>query len=39
VEIVNTLGAAQAIGIGQAGKPFTGSPDPRDRGVFGVSGK
>ena len=39
VQIVNTLGAAQAIGIGQAGKPFTGSPDPRNRGVFGVSGK
>ena len=39
VKVVNTLGAAQAIGIGQAGKPFTGSPDPRNRGVFGVSGK
>ena len=39
VKVVNTLGAAQAIGLGQAGKPFTGSPDPRGRGVFGVSGK
>jgi len=39
VKVVNTLGAAQAIGLGQAGKPFTGSPDPRGRGVFEVSGK
>lgn len=39
VKVVNTLGAAQAIGLGQAGKPFTGSPDPRGRGVFDVSGK
>ena len=38
VKVVNTLGAAQAIGLGQAGKPFTGSPDPRGRGVFEVSG-
>ena len=39
VKVVTTLGAAQAIGLGQAGKPFTGSPDPRGRGVFGVIGK
>ena len=39
VKVVNTLGAAQAIGLGEGGKPFTGSPDPRGRGVFGVSGK
>ena len=39
VEVVNTLGAAQAIGLGQAGKPFSGSPDPRGRGLFGVSAK
>ncbi|MBC8244622.1 MAG: gamma-glutamyltransferase [Verrucomicrobia bacterium] len=39
VEAVNTLGAAQAIGLGQAGKLFSGSPDPRGRGRFGVSGK
>ena len=39
VKVVNTLGAAQAIGLGQDGKPFTGSADPRGRGVFGVSRK
>jgi gamma-glutamyltranspeptidase/glutathione hydrolase len=36
VEIVNTLGAAQAIGLGQDGKAFSGSPDPRGRGAFAV---
>ena len=39
VKVVNTLGAAQAIGLGQVGKPFTGAPDPRGRGVFEVSGE
>jgi hypothetical protein len=39
LHLVALIGAAQAIGLGQAGKPFTGSPDPRGRGVFGVSGK
>ena len=39
LHLVALTGAAQAIGLGQAGKPFTGSPDPRGRGVFGVSGK
>ncbi|MBT3842055.1 MAG: gamma-glutamyltransferase, partial [Verrucomicrobia bacterium] len=36
VEIVNTLGAAQSIGLGQDGKAFRGSPDPRGRGAFTV---
>ena len=36
VEIVNTLGAAQSIGLGQDGKAFSGSPDPRGRGAFAV---
>jgi len=39
VEVVNSLGAAQAIGLGQGEKPFTGSADPRGPGVFGVSSK
>ena len=39
VEVVNSLGAAQAIGLGQGDKPFTGSADPRGHGVFGVSRK
>jgi gamma-glutamyltranspeptidase/glutathione hydrolase len=38
VKAVHTLQATQAIGLGQAGM-FTGAPDPRGRGVFGVSGK
>ena len=36
VKVTDSLGAAQAIGLGQAGKPFTGAADPRGRGVFGV---
>lgn len=36
VKIVNTLGAAQSIGLGQDGKAFRGSPDPRGRGAFAV---
>jgi len=36
VEIVNTLGASQSIGLGQDGKAFSGSPDPRGRGAFAV---
>ena len=39
VEVINSLGAAQAIGLGQGEKPFTGSADPRGHGVFGVSSK
>ncbi len=39
VEVINSLGAAQAIGFGQGAKPFTGSADPRGRGVFEVSGE
>jgi len=39
VEVVNSIGAAQAIGIGRGDKPFTGSADPRGHGVFGVSSK
>ena len=39
VEVVNSLGAAQAIGLGQGENPFTGSADPRGHGVFGVSRK
>lgn len=39
VKVTDSLGAAQAIGLGQAGKPFSGAADPRGRGVFGVSGE
>ncbi|HJN89722.1 MAG TPA: gamma-glutamyltransferase [Verrucomicrobiota bacterium] len=39
VKAVSSLQATQAIGLGQAGNPFTGAPDPRGRGVFGVSGE
>ncbi len=36
VKVTDSIGAAHAIGLGQAGKPFTGAADPRGRGVFGV---
>ena len=36
VKVTDSLGAAPAIGLGQAGKSFTGAADPRGRGVFGV---
>ncbi len=39
VKVTDSLGAAQAIGLGQAGQPFSGSADPRGRGVFKVSRK
>ena len=37
VKVTGSIGTAQAIGLGQGGKPFTGAPDPRGRGVFGVT--
>jgi len=37
VKVTDSLGAAQAIGLGQAGKPFSGAADPRGRGGFSVS--
>ena len=37
VKVTDSLGAAQAIGLSQAVKSFTGAADPRGRGMFGVS--
>ena len=36
VKVTDSLGAAQALGLGQAGKSFSGAADPRGRGVFSV---
>ena len=37
VKVTDSIGAAQALGLGQAGRPFTGAADPRGRGVFSVT--
>ena len=37
VKVTDSIGAAQALGLGQAGSPFTGAADPRGRGVFSVT--
>ena len=37
IKVTNSIGAAQALGLGQAGRPFTGAADPRGRGVFSVT--
>ena len=37
VKVTDSIGAAQAVGLGQAGRPFTGAADPRGRGVFSVT--
>lgn len=37
VKVNESIGAAQSIGLGQAGQPFSGAADPRGRGVFSVS--
>ena len=37
VKVNESIGAAQSIGLGQAGQPFSGAADPRGRGVFSVT--
>ena len=37
IKVTDSIGAAQALGLGQAGRPFTGAADPRGRGVFSVT--
>ena len=37
VKVTDSIGAAQALGLGQAGRPFTGAADPRGRGVFSIT--
>ena len=37
VKVTDSIGAAQALGLGQAGRPFNGAADPRGRGVFSVT--
>ena len=37
VKVTDSIGAAQALGLGQAGRPFTGAADPRGRGVFSAT--
>ena len=37
VKVTDSIGAAQALGLGQAGRPFIGAADPRGRGVFSVT--
>ena len=37
VKVTDSLGAAQALGLSQEGKPFSGAADPRGRGVFSVT--
>ena len=37
VKVTDSIGAAQALGLDQAGRPFTGAADPRGRGVFSVT--
>ena len=37
VKVTDSIGAAQALGLGQAGRPFTGAADSRGRGVFSVT--
>ena len=37
VKVTDSIGAAQALGLGHAGRPFTGAADPRGRGVFSVT--
>ena len=37
VKVIDSIGAAQALGLSQAGRPFTGAADPRGRGVFSVT--
>ena len=37
VKVTDSIGTTQAIGLSQAEQPFTGSADPRSRGVFSVT--
>ena len=37
IKVTDSIGAAQALGLGLAGRPFTGAADPRGRGVFSVT--
>ncbi len=37
IKVTDSIGAAQALGLGQVGRPFTGAADPRGRGVFSVT--
>ena len=37
IKVTDSIGAAQALGLVQAGRPFTGAADPRGRGVFSVT--
>ena len=37
IKVTDSIGAAQALGLGQAGRPFTGAADPRGRGLFSVT--
>jgi len=37
IKVTDSIGAAQALGLGQAGRPFNGAADPRGRGVFSVT--